>query len=94
MSTYSPKVLIDGQWVRRGPIWTWVDAHPERAYKPRQNAPACPKCHALLRRDQTCRYCIRPIVFAGRPVCHCGCLLAYADEDCPNCRAQLLEVAA
>ena len=28
------------------------------------------------------------LLVPGRPVCGCGCLLAYAGEDCPNCMAR------
>lgn len=34
----------------------------------------------------------RPLLFPGRPVCGCGCLLAKAGESCPACEYDRIDL--
>jgi len=82
--------LTGGRWVQRGMTVVYVLDEPAKVYRPRAVAPRCDDCRFILRRDGSCYQCeshVRPIVFPGRPICACGCLLARADEHCPNCAA-------
>lgn len=94
-TAYAKAALTGGEWVRRGAIWHWQGDETSAEPRTHHAAPTCDKCRSVLRRDNGCPNCaLPPLVFPGRPVCDCGCLLAFPGEDCPNCRAQLLEVAA
>lgn len=89
--TYQPKhdptALTGGRWVKRGMVSVFIKDAPEPVAPEPERDPDLPRIGRPTG-------CIRPIVFAGRPICGCGCLLARADEDCPNCRANLMEAAA
>ena len=81
--------LTGGRWVMRRGIQVWLpDPEPEPLPdppNPRRVTPTCEHC-GMFTGPNGCSYDhTRPIVFPGRPVCECGCLLARADEDCPAC---------
>ncbi|WP_269304866.1 hypothetical protein [Aeromicrobium sp. HA] len=89
--------LTGGRWVRRGMTVVYVLDEPTKVHRPRAAAPRCDDCRFVLRRDGTCYQCeshVRPIVFPGRPICGCGCLLAHPGEACPNCAAMSVRSAA
>ena len=86
--------LPPGEWVARRGVRVFVPSadgvvapvpRPERT-----RAATCDRCGVVLRDDGTCHSCERRIpalIFPGRPICACGCLLARAGEECPACLA-------
>lgn len=47
-----------------------------------ENAKHCAACFERVTEP------FQPLLYPGRPICDCGCLLAVAHEKCPNCLTQ------
>jgi hypothetical protein len=76
--------LTGGHWATRpGGLRVWIGERPDDEPDPQP-----------LEINHPRNRNIRPLVVPGRPVCGCGCLLAYVGEDCPSCRYALVGVAA
>lgn len=89
-----------------GGIYRWIGERPTdipaRRIEPNRNevqrTKPCPGgCGTKIRPMRTfCLDChdaiqlMPALLVPRRPVCRCGCLLAYTGEDCPNCRVELI----
>lgn len=92
--------LTGGHWVKDSHgVSHWIE-HPTRTISRRVRLSGYRDCAGgcgrRVRNATTCSDCRRildrmpALLVPGRSVCWCGCLLAYAGEDCPSCRAVLL----
>lgn len=97
MTTYAPlsDMLANGEWVRRGMVWRWIQNEPEPLPEPITRNPhdliACPTCYARM--DEFCK---RP---NGRGhshdtrlvkrVCSCGMPVRSREPMCGFCRAEM-----
>jgi hypothetical protein len=103
MTTYSPvtDILANGEWVRDGLIWRWVQNQPEPeeadppTYQP-HDLIACPTCHARM--DEHCkRKSGRQNEHSTRlvkRVCVCGGPVRPREPMCGWCRAEAERKAA
>jgi hypothetical protein len=91
--------LTNGQWVRRGLIWAWVENPHKLGDRPSWNPHdliACPTCHARM--DERCKTRLGKSAQSHDSrlvarVCGCGGPIRAREPMCGFCRADMVAAA-